>query len=170
MNTFPDWEKYAVVQRDLLTGCIPTGYEMLLRAAGFSDIDYQSFQDEFDLDKDWKPGEKLRNNFSSVANVIRQKYPNIGFKIEAPTTGQDKLKVVEHLFENQHLVLVSLARKEKGRIICHIMPVIGLSETEIVLLERAEVNGDMHVLNVSKSDFIRIHDTIPNGHDIAYLE
>ena len=50
MSVFPDWEKYAVHQRKPDTGCIPTGYEMLLRAAGIAGIDFQTFQEEFDLD------------------------------------------------------------------------------------------------------------------------
>ena len=40
------WEKNAVVQRKLDTGCIPTGYEYLLRSAGVEGIDYAKFQDE----------------------------------------------------------------------------------------------------------------------------
>ena len=50
MSVFPEWEKYAVPQRRQLSGCIPTGYEMLLRAAEVPDIDFDTFQDEFDLD------------------------------------------------------------------------------------------------------------------------
>jgi len=33
------------------TGCIPTAFEILFRAAGKSGINFTTFQDDFDLDK-----------------------------------------------------------------------------------------------------------------------
>jgi len=44
MSAFPNWKKFAVVQRRPNSGCIPTGYEMLLRAAKIDNIDYDTFQ------------------------------------------------------------------------------------------------------------------------------
>jgi len=51
MAAFPDWGKYVISQRRPRTGCIPTGYEILIRAAGIPGIDMNTFQDDFDLDK-----------------------------------------------------------------------------------------------------------------------
>ena len=77
-SAFPDWKRFAVRQRHAASGCIPTGYEILLRAAGVEGIDLDSFQDDFDLDL--APGMPPRNNFESVADAVRAKYPSISFK------------------------------------------------------------------------------------------
>jgi hypothetical protein len=50
MPELPGWRNFAVEQRRPATGCIPTGFEMLVRAAGLADVDLSSFQDDFDLD------------------------------------------------------------------------------------------------------------------------
>jgi hypothetical protein len=63
VTVFPDWQKYAVPQRYPLTGCIPTGYEIILRARGIDGIDYTTFQERFDLDKDLPEGAPQGNNF-----------------------------------------------------------------------------------------------------------
>ena len=47
----PDWKRFAVFQRRPLSGCIPTGYETLLRAANIEGIDLDSLQDDFYLDQ-----------------------------------------------------------------------------------------------------------------------
>ncbi len=79
MSAFPNWEKFAVVQRRPNSGCIPTGYEMLLRAAKTENIDYETFQDDFDLDEDRYRSEHPQNDFESVAKVVNEKYPHVNF-------------------------------------------------------------------------------------------
>jgi hypothetical protein len=81
MSVFPDWQKFAVPQRRQVTGCIPTGYEMILRAAGAAGIDLAQFQDDFDLDKDLVPPQAPRNNFKSVAAAVAARYPAVVFEV-----------------------------------------------------------------------------------------
>ena len=52
MGAFPNWQKFAVHQRRQATGCIPTSYEIILRAAGIQGIDFNSFQDDFDIEEE----------------------------------------------------------------------------------------------------------------------
>ena len=40
-------------------------------------VDLDSFQDEFDLDEDIAEGVQPRNNFDSVADAVRAKYPHL---------------------------------------------------------------------------------------------
>jgi hypothetical protein len=75
-----NWQNDAVPQRRQSTGCIPWGYEMMLRAAGAKGIDYSTFQDEFDLDSSRTDADQeYRNNVGSIANEIARKYPSVEF-------------------------------------------------------------------------------------------
>jgi hypothetical protein len=80
MSAFPNWQQYIVKQQRPATGCIPTAYELILRADNREGVNFETFQDEFDLDKDLRPGEQPRNNFESVAEAVQKKYPGIHFK------------------------------------------------------------------------------------------
>src|SRR4051794_20247525 len=99
MGVFPDWEKFATVQRRPMTGCIPTGYEFLLRACGIQGIDFDSFQDEFDLDyrQPLSPENPSQNHFGPVSRAINAKYPQVKFETITfdPGKGNEKLAFVE---------------------------------------------------------------------------
>lgn len=105
-SAFPDWKRFAVRQRHAASGCIPTGYEILLRAAGVEGIDLDSFQDDFDLDL--APGMPPRNNFESVADAVRAKYPSISFKRRLQD-GTEELAFVEARIAQRQPVLVSFS-------------------------------------------------------------
>ena len=134
-SIFPNWQEYAIRQRRFETGCIPTGYEMILRAVGAENIDFESFQDDFDLDKEIKPGENPRNNFESVANAVQHKYPAIRFRRKAFEKGEEKLAFVENCLAKRQPILVSIANKPFGGEGWHIMPVVDATDDELVLLK-----------------------------------
>lgn len=169
-SVFPDWDKFAVHQRRPRSGCIPTGYEMLLRAAGATDIDFASFQDDFDLDKDLEPGGCPRNNFESVAAQIRTKYPRVSFRHTAFNTGAEKLAFLEDRLANRQPVLVSIALQPFGGQGWHIMPVVDASNHHLVLLKAVSSCGTPETCAVLKAEFARIHDQCDGGKDVAYLE
>ena len=93
MSLFPDWQRYAVTQRRGMTGCIPTGYEIILRAAGAQGIDFDSFQDDFDLEKDLPPDAPRVNHFGSVANAVKAKYPSVVFSHRSFAKGEGLQKL-----------------------------------------------------------------------------
>jgi len=169
---FPEWEKFAVQQR-FKTGCIPTGYEMLLRAAGAQGIDFETFQDEFDLDKSKKPMERPKNDFVSVADAVRKKYPGVNFKRKCFPQGEGakKLEFVEDRIAKKWPVLVSIALKPFGKPGgYHIMPVVDATDGELTLLYKVESNGKKRTFRLRKGDFVQIHDTYQGGDDVAWLE
>lgn len=66
MSVFPNWQNFAVHQRRSRSGCIPTGYEMILRAAAADGVDFAKFQDDFDLDinlESWKWANRASEQF-----------------------------------------------------------------------------------------------------------
>lgn len=167
MSAFPEWKKYAVEQKRLQTGCIPTGYEILLRTAGVEGVDFATFQDEFDLD--WRGG-PTKNNFSSVADAVKAKYPNIEFTQEvfAKGKGNEKLARVEERLKAHQPTLISLARSFRGG--WHIMLVVDSDANELTLLNHVDKNGVVHLERSKKVDFVFKHDLWPGGEEIAYLK
>ena len=52
MSAIPNWNQYVVKQRSAaILVAIPTGYEILLRAANVEGVNFETFQNDFDLDK-----------------------------------------------------------------------------------------------------------------------
>jgi hypothetical protein len=169
MYIFPGWQKYVVVQKRPLSGCIPAGYEFLLRTAGVSGVNFETFQDDFDLDTNLDIGEEHHNNFKAVARCINEKYPHITFVQKEFEWGIDKLRFIEERASVGKFVLVSLCMIQLGIWGYHIMPVVDLTESSLVLLLGVE-NNTPQLLDISKDDFVQIHDKYPGGKDIAYLE
>ena len=172
MSTFPGWRKYVVKQKRPLSGCVPWGYEIILRAASVPGIDLQTFQDEFDFDKGLQSGQQPQNNFQSVAEAIRQKYSQVAFGIREfpPGQGKDKLGLVEQHIEKGRPILVSLALEPFGQQGWHIMPVVDATDDSLVLLHSVGDNGEPVTCEIRKSEFVRIHDEYQGGHDVAFLD
>jgi hypothetical protein len=168
MSAFPDWQKYAVHQRRPKTGCIPTCYEIILRAAGVIEIAYESFQDDFDLDQH---GGAPRNNFESVADEIHRKYPFVEFACDsfAKGDGAEKLARIEYFIGHRRPVIVSLANAPFGGRGWHIMVVVDATKEALTLLEYVDRNGMAMTVTISKEDLVRIHNEYPGGKEIAYL-
>jgi hypothetical protein len=166
MSAFPDWAKFAVHQRRAGSGCIPTGFEMLLRAAGAKGIDFARFQDDFDLDQH---GGQPQNHFVSVGNAIRKQYPNVEFTCDffPKGKGSDKLARVEELVHLKKPMLVSLALTPAGG--WHIMPVVDSDSDSLTLLHHVDKAGTPQTLKVQKDDFVHRHDNWNGGEEISYL-
>lgn len=169
MSAFPDWQKHAVNQRRPATGCIPTAYEMMLRAANVAGLDLAGFQDEFDLDKS---GGAPQNHFVSVGRAVKAKYPAVEFACESFPKGKgvEKVARIEELIRQKKPVLVSLANKPSGGQGWHIMPVVDETADEFTLLEYVEPSGKVHTKTIKKAEMVRIHDNFAGGDEIAYLK
>lgn len=172
MSAFPNWEQYAVPQRREKTGCIPTGYEMILRAAGVESINFDTFQDDFDLDKDLRPGQQPKNNFVSVADAVQRQYPHVNFKRECfeDGDGQKKLHFIEKMIKQKQLVLISLALEPFGEQGWHIMPVVDATDNELTLLWIMRDDGSKEMWKLLKNRLVDIHAHYVGGKDIAYLD
>jgi len=172
MSVFPDWERFAVPQKREETGCIPTGYEMILRAAGATGIEFATFQDDFDLDKDRKQHEGFRNNFESVAAAVRAKYPQVVFESRRfdPGCGQDKLRFIEDHVSKKQPLLISLAKAPYSGRGWHIMPVVDMDESSLTLLEIMRTDGAKDTKELPKTELVRIHNNYPGGDNVAFLK
>lgn len=171
-SVFPNWKKFAVHQRRPQTGCIPTGYEMILRAAKVKQVDFTTFQDDFDLDKQLGKGQTApRNNFVSVAEAIRKKHPNIVFEQQVFETGADKIAFIDKQLKTRKPLLVSVAVVQDGQLRgWHIMPIVDAKSSRYCLLQFVEANGEARIQWISKQQLADLHDQYEGGKDVAYLK
>ncbi len=171
-SVFPNWKKFAVHQRRPQTGCIPTGYEMILRAAKVKQVDFATFQDDFDLDKQLGKGQTApRNNFVSVAEAIRKKHPNIVFEQQVFETGADKIAFIDKQLKTRKPLLVSVAVVQDGQLRgWHIMPIVDAKSSRYCLLQFVEANGEARIQWISKQQLADLHDQYEGGKDVAYLK
>ena len=169
MSVFPDWQNFAVHQRRQETGCIPTCYEMMMRAAGATGIDFDAFQDEFDLDINLQPGQTPHNNFGSVARAVEAKYSFVKFEQKSFTSSAEKVAFVDERLSKQQPIMISLCQEHQERICCHIMPVVDATDDEYTLLEYVDVNMKRHTKPITKAELARVHDAYEDGHDVAFL-
>jgi hypothetical protein len=172
MSAFPGWRKYVIKQKRPTSGCVSWGYEIILHAADVKCVDFQTFQDDFDFDKDRRPGQEPVNNFRSVGEAIKKKYPQVIFKIMefSQGKGNDKLKIVEQQIERQHPILISLALEAFGQKGYHIMPVVDATDDSLVLLHSLDKKNEPVTCEIPKSEFVRIHDKYSGGNDVAFLD
>jgi len=158
MTQLLDWSKTRVQQRHE-SGCIPTGYEWLIRYLKIQGVNLETFQEDFDLVQN--------NSFNSVSAKIRSVYPSINIKVESFTTGIDKVNRIKSLLEEQKPCLISLALGNGQG--WHIMPVVNIDENSIQLIHNAD-SGGQYTWNFSIEQIIWRHDYLQGGHDISWIE
>ncbi len=171
MSAFPNWHRFAVPQRRLATGCIPTGYEFLARAAQIPDIDFASFQDDFDLDKDkdFAAGDKPENHFNSVANAVQKKYSQLVFECITFDTGAKKVQFINEQIARQHPVLLSLAMQPLNGNGWHIMSVVDSDNDNFTLLLVMTPDGKLNTMTINMQCVASIHDNYAGGVEVAFL-
>jgi len=185
------WEGISVEQKDLEFGCIPAGYEWMLRFAKVENIDLTNFQDNCNL--------RESNNLFTVACVIKKKYPTLNIKIYCNGVeycgnnfrstddarkykyihpririkndfrdGSEKVTCIEDLINRQIPCLISLPTV---RIICsqkvinfHIMPVVKIDAQKLTLIDYPN-----KPVECSRLDVIKYHGKFNGGADIAWL-
>jgi hypothetical protein len=171
VSAFPNWRTFAVPQRRLATGCIPTGYEFLARAAQMPNIDFESFQDDFDLDKDKdiSAGDTSENHFNSVADAVLKKYPQLVYECIPFDTGARKIQFIDEQVERQHPVLLSLAMQPLNGNGWHIMPVVDSDDDNFTLLLVMTSDRKLNTLTINRQMVEYIHDKFPGGKEVAFL-
>jgi len=167
---------YFVPQKRPDSGCIPWGYEIILRAANVPGINFQTFQDDFDFDKYHQHGESGMNNFDTVSKAIMKRYPHVvlGTKIFSRGQGEDKLQFVEKYIGEIPRILVSICPEpDLNPKAFHIMPVLSSTNDSLVLLYSVKKANDawqLDMLHMSKAEFVHKHDVGTDGCDVAFLD
>ena len=158
MAQLSNWSKTVVPQRHE-SGCIPTGYEWLIRYLKIQGVNLETFQEDFDLGQD--------NGFDSVSEKIRSVYPKINIKVQSFTKGIDKVNRIKSLLEEQKPCLISLALGNGQG--WHIMPVVKIDETSIQLIHHLDAEGHC-TWSFTIAEIVWRHNYLQGGNDISWIE
>jgi len=163
MAELPNWNRYLVVQRDPELGCIPTGYEWMLRTVEFPGIDFAGFQDEFNLQANGRGA----NDFISIANAVQAKYPEVKIEHREFASGEEKTAFARCLIEKGIPCLLSLALQPFGG--WHIVPVIYIDDSVMKTIWSVDADGRLAICELSLDDIIHRHNHWAGGKDMAWL-
>lgn len=158
MVELANWEKLVVLQRHD-TGCVPTGYEWLLRYLNVKGVNFDTFQEDFDL----QLCHEGMNNFQDVAAKVNATYPNVKINLKSFTTGKEKVEFVGRLINDGTPSLLSIAYSTLGG--WHIVPVVSIDDTTIKVIW---TGNQTRVF--AESDIVNRHDNWAGGKDIAWIE
>ena len=158
MSQLSNWSK-TVVPHLHESGCVPTGYEWLIRYLKIQGVNLKTFQEDFDLGQD--------NSLDSISAKIRSVYPTINIKVQSFTKGIDKVNRIKSLLEEQKPCLISLALGYGQG--WHIMPVVRIDETTIQLVHHADADGHF-TWSFPIAEIVWRHDYLQGGNDISWIE
>jgi hypothetical protein len=161
-----------VVRQRYQTGCIPAGYEWIIRYLDIKGIDLETFQEDFDIQR---RGEGM-NTFVTIAEKVRQRYPFLDIRVECFDQGIEKIRVMKSLIARDVPCLISLAlhgfRTNEGQVIergWHIMPVVSIGDLRMKMIHKGTENGN-DTLELTIEQVIRRHEDLEGGKDISWIE
>ncbi len=161
----PNYHEILVIQRQQRTGCIPSGIEWMLKYLKIKSINFDDFQERYDLTLQ----NKDNNNFDNVSELIMQDYSYISFsrKMFDPGKGKEKIDFVKDLVSKRTPVLISIAMSASGER-WHIVPVVEISDKIITVLWMigSTIEKQRKIFNISEIEFK--HNNWPGGQDILY--
>jgi hypothetical protein len=156
------WKDIVVPQR-YDTGCIPTGYEWMIRYLGIEGVNLGTFQDDFDLTR----RNEGDNSFVPIADKIKEKYPQVNIKISDFRSGADKIAFLKRLIEGDIPSIMSIALSNQGR--WHIVPVVSVDDTRVKVIWGANAKSN-RVCEYSVPEIAFRHDNWAGGKDISWIE
>lgn len=153
-----------VPQKNVVSGCIPTGFEWIIKYQDVKDVDFNNFQSEFDFGKNY-------NGFGFNAKKVKEKYASINISSQSFLNGIDKVNFIKDKIEKDIPCLLALRNPDNGKF--HAVPVVYIDDTKIkVIWSTAKQNGkdvnQTHDFLIS--DIIKMHNDPHGGKDIAWLE
>lgn len=125
-------------------------YEFLLRAAGVRGVNFDRFQEKFDLGD-------TANNFRSVGQAAVKTFDR----------GEDELRFLRESLDRGRPTLASLRMAPTGG--WHIIPARGHTESELFLLYIVATDGSKDIRAVKTWDSLRRTDDW-GGRVVAYLD
>lgn len=155
-----DNDEIAIKQREHL-GCIPTGYEWMIRFTKIGDVDLTNFQEEFNLQERGL----VDNSFGPIGDAIQKKYPQIKIEIKDFVDGREKIEFIKDLIVKQNPCLISIPSGRGGY---HIMPVLGFDDNRQVFYfyDPAMTNSKKEAFYTTILD---MHNNNSGGHDISWI-
>ena len=162
MAELSNWRNVLVIQRNR-TGCIPTGFEWLIRYLGITNVSLATFQDDFDLERR-HIGE---NNFDSVADAVMSRYPHLSINSREFDSGQTKIEFIRDLIARDVPCVMSLTLSPSGG--WHIVPVVSIDDQRIKIIYVVNRYGyQSHDYPIA--ELVYRHNNWSGGKDIAWVQ
>ena len=149
-----------VVQRILMSGCIPAGIEWMLRYLKIPNINFEGFQERHDLGN--------CNSFWSVAKHVMSEIAGIKIIDRQFSYGKEKIEYIGQLIKESRPCLMSIALLSSGR--WHIVPVVEVNGTFITVLWMDKPTIEEQKKKFTLVDIEQRHDSWKGGKDILFTE
>lgn len=149
-------EKIVVKQREEL-GCIPSGYEWMIRFAKIEDVDLNNFQEEFNLQERGL----AKNSFMPIGDAIQKKYPQIKIEVKDFINGQEKIEFIKNLIMKQNPCLISMPTANLAGY--HIQPITGFDNGKGIFYAYNPISG------IAYEEVLKSHNCYLGGHDISWI-
>lgn len=164
MARLRDVDRMCVVQRNSSSGCIPASVEWLLRYGGASEIDWDWFQDGFDLVSTGQG----QNSLSSVTKAVMAKYGAVRLQVE-PGCGdpETNLGTIEGLIETGHPCAISIALGPNGP--WHVVPVVEVSDEIVEVQWLNHCSAASQTVRFSRAEIVRRQREWAAGDDFVFL-
>lgn len=170
-----NYKKIVVNQEDKDSGCIPAGYEWIIRFAKIyddniiNDIKLAGFQEEFNLFKNGLGA----NSFVPIREAIQKKYPRIKIEIEEfkeSNHGAEKIEFIKKLIRAQNPCLISVpVFKDSNFTGYHIMPITGFNDNESTLFLCDPGDKINYYKKTKFETILNMHTDFEGGHDVSWL-
>lgn len=166
MAELPNWHGTLVHQRDPDLGCIPTGIEWMLRYRQAQGIQFDTFQDEFNL----QARGVAENNFGHVPRAVRERYPATQFEHVdlGPGRAEEKFELLEQRVDDGVPSILSVSLGPEGG--WHIAPVVSIDAEHVMLLWFVHPDRIAELRLYPRSELVRRHREWRGGSDFLALK
>lgn len=160
-----NWKEALSVQKDQRFGAIPSGFEWMIRFNKIENINYETFQDDFNL----KVKNEAENNFSNVADAVEKKYPQIKINIKTFDEGVKKIEFMQDLLENNIPCMMSLRISRKTNI-CHEMLLINSDDFYTRFIWRVIDSKNPDIFRIENLEIIDRNNNWVGGKEVAWID
>ena len=165
MTELTKWKDALVLQKDHRLGAIAAGFEWMIRFNKIKDVNFETFQDDFNLQVN---GEG-KNDLLFTAEAVKKIYPHISIKCQSFSTGKEKVAFIKELVSKNVPSMLSLTLSSKSNV-SHEMPVTFYDENYVRLVWRVGDTKNPDMLRIAYDDILIRHRDWAGGKEIAWLE
>ncbi len=134
MKELSNWQNIVIPQQDPEFGCIPCGFEWMIRYKGIDELK-TTFQKDVSL--------KQNNSFESVAIEVKKQYPEIIIQHKDFHDGKLTVEFIrEHTEKNIPCMIVYPRIDAVGKLVGHAAPIVGINSETIKVISSTCESGN----------------------------
>ena len=161
MPKLNNYEETLVVQRNPITGCIPSAIEWMIRHKETEAPD--DFQEKYDLEANGKG----KNTFETVSSAVQKEFSDLNFEFLEFDNGKDKLEHIEKRISEQTPCLISITQSPTGG--WHTVPVVEIDSGSVFVLWMDTYDIVKQIRRYPRLNLEMMHDKWKGGKDTLAL-